>query len=438
MRGGPAAFLGRAGVLTGPDGTFRMRGLAAQKNVTLEAAKSSYATAKRHGVTLSAGQAVKEVALVLKRGLEARGRVVDAAAQPIAGAEIRLSQAERGGGFMIRMGGMNREKPDATSGADGSFRVAGLETGEYALAVTREGYAPKRVPSAPVIDPGPNQWPVIVLAAGVPIAGVVRSTRGEAIVGAEVFVFGEEAGGTRNSRTDPEGRFRLEGLSADRQLRMSVVAEGYAPLQRSVKPSPEELVLVLKTSGTIRGRVEDAATKRPVTDFTASYTEGQGGFVGAGVRFVMGGGQSDKAFQSSDGSFELADVPAGKWSVRATSPGYRPTEVSGIEVAEGETKEGVIVSLKRGGVVSGRVLDPRRGTGVPNASVDWLEGSDSLGQGRQAAMNARFGDGGGNAVTTDADGRFRFEGLPAGKLTFSAEHSDLTAGSGSRVCRQGS
>ncbi|HVE66065.1 MAG TPA: carboxypeptidase regulatory-like domain-containing protein, partial [Thermoanaerobaculia bacterium] len=351
--------------------------------------------------------------------------VVDSAGQPLAGAEVRVSPSERGSsGFIVRMGGMNREKPDATSGADGSFRVAGLEAGEYGLAVTREGYAPKRVPSATVLDPGPNQWPAIVLAAGVPIAGVVRNTKGEAIVGAEIFAFGEEAGGTRNATTDPEGRFRLEGLSADRQLRMTVVADGYAPLQRSFKASTEELVLILKTSGTIRGRVEDAGTKRPVTEFSASYTEGQAGFAG-GVRFVMGGAQRDKAFQSSDGSFELADVPPGKWSVRATSPGYRPTEVSGIEVAEGETKEGVVVSLKKGAVVSGRVLDPRRGTGVPNASVDWLEGSDALGQGRMAAMNARFGDGGGSAVTTDADGRFRFEGLPAGKLTFSAEHPDF-------------
>lgn len=424
MRAGPAAFLGRSGVMTGPDGTFRVRGLAAQKNLTLEAAKSNYVTAKRHGVTLSAGQAVKDVALVLKRGLEARGRVADTAGQPIGGAEIRLSQAERGGGgFMIRMGGMDRDKPDATSGADGSFRVAGLEAGEYALAVTREGYAPKRVPSAAVLDPGPNQWPVIVLAAGVPIAGVVRSSKGEAIVGAEVFGFGEGAG-SRNSRTDPEGRFRLEGFGSERPVMLNVRADGYASLQKRVTPSAEEVVFVLKTSGTIRGRVEDASTKRPVTDFTASYTEGQGAFA-AGMRFVMGGSQSDKAFQSSDGSFELADVPPGKWSVRATSPGYRPMEVSGIEVGEGETKEGVVVSLKKGGTVSGRVLDPRRGTGVPNASVDWLEGSDSLGQGRMAAMNARFGDGGGTAVTTDADGRFRFDGLPAGKLTFSAEHPDF-------------
>jgi large repetitive protein len=423
MRGGPAAFLGRPGVKTGPDGAFRMGGLAAEKNLTLEAAKPGYVTAKRHGITLKAGEPIKDVALVVKRGLEARGRVVDSAGQPIAGAEIRLSRAERGGArFVFQFGGMNPEKPDATSGADGSFRVAGLEPGDYALAVTRDGYAPKRVPSVTVVEKGRNEWPPIVLPAGVPIAGVVRSSKGDPVVGAEVFAFAE--GVSRNSRTDPEGKFRLEGFGADRPVMVNVRADGYASLQRRVTPSPEEIVLVLKTSGTIRGRVEDAATNRPVTDFTASYTESRGGFAG-GMRIVMAGGESEKSFQSPDGSFELADVPPGKWNVRATSPGYRPAEVSSIEVGEGETKKDVVVSLKKGGVVTGRVLDPRRGTGVPNASVSWSEGSDASGMGPGMAVLARLDGGGATAATTDADGRFRFEGLPAGKITLSAEHPDF-------------
>jgi large repetitive protein len=423
MRGGPAAFLGRPGVTTGPDGAFRMRGLAAEKNLTLEAAKTGYVTARRHGVTLKAGEAVRDVALVLKRGLEARGRVVDSAGQPIAGAEIRLSPAERGGGrFVFQFAGVNREKPDAASAADGSFRVAGFEAGEYALAVSRDGYAPKRVPSVTVTEKGPNEWPVFVLAAGVPIAGVVRSSKGDPIVSAEVFAFAD--GTSRNSRTDPEGKFRLEGYGADRRVMINVRADGYAALQRQVTPSPEEVVLVLTTSGTIRGRVEDAATSRPVTDFTASYTDSRGRLAG-GVRVVMGLGESEKAFQSPDGSFELADVPPGKWSVRAASPGYRPSEVSGIELGEGETKDGVVVALKKGGVISGRVLDPRRGTGVPNASVSWSEGSDASGMGPGMAVLARLDGGSATAATTDADGRFRFDGLPAGKITVSAEHPDF-------------
>ncbi|HEV8232674.1 MAG TPA: carboxypeptidase regulatory-like domain-containing protein [Thermoanaerobaculia bacterium] len=423
MRGGPSAFLGRPGVTSGPDGTFRLRGLSAEKNVTLEAAKTGYATAKRHGVTVKPGETVKDVALILKRGLEARGRVVDAAGQPIPGAEVRLSQSERGGArFVFQMAGMNRDQADATSGTDGSFRVAGLEAGEYALAVSREGYATKRVPSVAVQAPGPSEWPAVVLTAGVPIAGLVRNSKGEAVVGADVFAFGDGAG-PRNARTDLEGRFRLEGFSADRPVMVNVRADGYASLQKRLTPSPGEVVLVVKTSSTIRGRVEDAETKRPVTDFTATYTESQGGIAG-GFRMVMAGGESEKAFQSTDGSFELADVPPGKWIVRASSLGYRPAEVSGIEVGEGETKEGVVVSLKKGGVVTGRVLDPRRGTGVANASVTWSEGS-SAGMGPGMAALARLDGGTQPAVTTDADGRFRFDGLPSGKITLSAEHPEF-------------
>jgi protocatechuate 3,4-dioxygenase beta subunit len=422
LRGGPAAFLGRPGVGTGPDGGFRLRGLAPEKNLTLEATRPGYVPARRPGVNLRAGEVLKDVSLVLRRGLEARGRVVDAAGQPIAGAEIRLSRPERGGSrFLLAIGGMgDREKPDASSGPDGSFRVAGLEAGEYALAFSREGYAPKRVPSVAVQVEGPNDWAPVVLSAGVAIAGVVRNGKGDAVVGAQVFSFGEGMG-MRDTSTDPQGQFRLDGFGADRAVNLSVRAEGYAALHRSVTPPAEDLSLVLKTTGTIRGRVEDAATTRPVTDFSASYTSPRaGGFGGMQIRM---GGESEKAFQSADGTFELTDVPAGKWNVTASAPGYRPAEVAGIEIGEGETKEGVVLSLKKGGAVSGRVLDPRRGIGIANATVSWSEGSGASGMGQAQAALARFiGDG--PAVSTDGDGRYRLDGLPAGKVTIAAEHPD--------------
>src|SRR4030095_2864169 len=114
MRGDPSSVLGRAGATTGADGAFRLRGLTPEKNRTLEAAKAGWVTAKRHGVTLKIGEQVKDVRLVLRKGLEARGRVVDSSGQPVAGAEVRVSQPERGGGrMMIQLGGLNRVGPDA-------------------------------------------------------------------------------------------------------------------------------------------------------------------------------------------------------------------------------------------------------------------------------------------------------------------------------------
>jgi protocatechuate 3,4-dioxygenase beta subunit len=420
LRNGPAAFLARPGAGTRPDGAFRLRGLAPEKNLTLEATRPGYVPARRPGITLRSGEVVKDVALVLKHGLEARGRVADGAGQPVAGAEIRVSRPERGSNrFMVVMGGMGqREKPDATSGADGSFRVAGLEPGEYALAVSREGYAVKRVPSVNVVADRPNDWPPIVLSPGVAIAGFVRNAKGEAVVGAQIFTFAVNAGPGGSTATDPEGRFRLDGFDTSRAVMLSVRADGYGSLQREVTPPSEDLSLVLKTTGTIRGRVEDAATTRPVADFTVSFNAPQGF---GGVQIRMGGGQNEKSFQSTDGTFELTDVPAGKWKVSASASGYRPAELSGIEVGEGETKEGVVLSLKKGGSVSGRVLDPR-GTGVPNASVSWSEGSGG-GQFPGAAALARL-TGGGTAVSTDADGRYRLDGLPNGKVTVAAEHPD--------------
>ena len=117
---------------------------------------------------------------------------------------------------------------------------------------------------------------------------------------------------------------------------LSVTAEGYAPVRREVTPPSEDLAIVLKTTGTIRGRVEDAGADRPLTDFSASYRAPRsGGFGGIQIRM---GGDSEKSFQSADGTFELTDVPAGKWNVIGSAAGYRPAEVAGSSSARGRRR----------------------------------------------------------------------------------------------------
>ncbi len=420
----PASFFGGQGVLTGPDGSFRLRQLAAARNLALEAAKTGYATARKPGVWLKAGEAVRDVSLVLRKGLEARGRVVDSQGQPIAGAEIRVGQKEAGlggGRVQMRLLGMDREKPDALTGADGSFDLKGLEEGEYTVAVSRDGFSRKTVPGLEVKATGENVWPPITLSPGLAITGFVRDSKGQPIPGAQIFAFSlGEGGRPQNSSSDAEGRFRLDGLAADRSIMLNVSAEGYAAQQKNVTPPGGELIIVLKSAGTLRGRVEDADTKRPVTDFTISRSAGRGG----GFNFIvnLGGRGGDRSFQSEDGTFELTDVPAGKWTVKASATGYRSADISGIEVGEAETKDGILLSLKKGGVLAGRVLDPRKGTGVPNASVSW-QASGGDGPGGMVVF-ARL-TGGNTATTTDADGRFHFDGLPQGKVTVSASHADF-------------
>lgn len=421
----PGALFGGQGVLTVADGSFRLRGLEPERNLLLEAAKSGYATARKPGVSLKAGDAIKDLALVVRRGLEARGKVVDAQGQPVAGAEIRAAHREDGmmGGTRVQMRlmGMDREKPDAVTGSDGAFLLKGLEEGQYTLAVARDGFARKTVPSLEVKATGENVWPPVALVAGAPIAGLVKDSAGGPISGAQIFAIDVGSGGRpQNSTSDAEGKFRLEGFTAERPIFLNVTAQGYATLQRNVTPPAADIALVLKSAGTVRGRVEDADTKKPVTDFTISRGGPRGG---GGVQIMMGRGGADQSFQSEDGSFELTEVPPGKWTVRGSAAGYRSAEASGVEVAEGETKEGVVLSMKRGGGLTGRVIDPR-GTAVANASVTWHP-AESEGGPMGAAMARMAGGAAGGSTTSDADGRFQFDGLPDSHVTVTATHPDF-------------
>ena len=115
-------------------------------------------------------------------------------------------------------------------------------------------------------------------------------------------------------------------------------------------------------------------------------------------------------------------MPPGKWTIRGAAAGYRSAEASGVEVGEGETKEGVVLSLKKGGGLSGRVIDPR-GTAVANASVTWHP-AETGGGPMGAAMARMMGGGGGGSTTSDADGHFQFDGLPDARVTVTASHPD--------------
>jgi 5-hydroxyisourate hydrolase-like protein (transthyretin family) len=426
-----AAVFGQQSALTGPDGAFVLKGLAAHKNASLEASKTGFSAARKLGVSWKTGDQVKNVVLTLKAGLLARGKVVDSKDQPVAGAELFVqrhdaTQGGRGRGGFIMRGIGQAAIPDAVTRADGSFVVAGLDDGEYAVSVTREGYAPKNVPSLPVKGPEETRWPPIALAPGTAVAGQVKNAQGQPIPGAQVLAIGESLARPKDSVTDGDGRFRIAGLAAERALILSISADGFASVQRSVTPPAEEIAVVLKSTGTVRGRVEDASTHNPVTDFTVSRQAGGGGFGGGFQVQVRNGqiGNGTRSFQSTDGTFELTDVPPGKWTIQAAASGYRPANVSAVEVGEGEVHEGVVLSLKAGGTLTGRVLDPSSGSGIANASVSWRSQGSVGGGGGGGNPTALFGGASNNITSTDADGKFSFDGLPEGKVTLTASHTD--------------
>lgn len=427
--GGIRDLFGGRSDMTGPDGTFHLDSLAAEAGLAVEASKPGLVTARKTGVTLKAGQKMTGVELVMRIGLSARGRVVSSKSEPVGGAEIRADRREpRGGGGGFGRGAMQMlagrdTPPDAVTAADGSFALTGLEEGDYEIHVTRSGFAPKTSQLA-AKAPGPTQWPPIVLAGGAGLAGTVKTSAGTPIVGATIVAVGEGARPDAVS-SGPDGSFRIADLAAGKPMMLVVNADGYAPARSSATPPAQNVAVVLQTTATIKGRVQDAATGDPIPEFTVSLSAGRGGgFGGFGGRGGAGpgAGGGSRNVRSADGSYELDGVSPGTWSVHALAPGYRAADVSGVEVDPGQTKEDVVVELKKGGTLTGKAIDSSSGAPVANVTVTW----EPQGQGPgPAAMAARLmGQGAPNVTATDADGKFAFDGLPEGKITLTATHPD--------------
>ena len=141
----------------------------------------------------------------------------------------------------------------------------------------------------------------------------------------------------------------------------------------------------------------------------------------AQVRANIGGMPGARVTSTdADGRFELRDLPAGRWTLSASKPGFvtqrygqrRPFEtVSPIELGDGQKMDSANFSLPRGGVINGRVQDDL-GDPVANVRVTI--------QRRQMIDGTRRLVGVGVNDETDDQGAFRLYGLAPGEYYVSA------------------
>jgi 5-hydroxyisourate hydrolase-like protein (transthyretin family) len=175
-------------------------------------------------------------------------------------------------------------------------------------------------------------------------------------------------------------------------------------------------------TGVIRGRVVRADTGEPLRRVQVRVDEWSTGDH-SGPAATM---------TDAEGRYELTQLPAGRYQLKATRGGYvevaygqrRPFERGRpVELGEGAVLQNIDFALPPGGVVTGRVVDDT-GEAVPQVSV-------SLARRRYVDRERRLIAE--SASSTDDRGEFRIFGVPPGDYVMIARFDVMDLGSRDRV-----
>lgn len=294
---------------------------------------------------------------------------------------------------------------NAASTAQATFELRGLSPGRYALSfepAAPEGEAVLRGPRTTYVHAvasGTTDLEVTLLE-GLAVHGRLVDAAGEPVRG-EGYVQVRPAGSVPGGqdavvlRVDATGRFHTAPLDPGLVYVVAVSSfTGHMPKTvEGVIPSEEGIVVRLAPAGRITGRVVDT---------NGAPAAGTGVRAYAVKQPVDAEGRNAFAYVDHNGRFELEGLGEFEFRVHAggASSGFVPAEEARV-LKPGATD--VVLRVKMGVPLAGRLVDDQDRpiqspyVAVTNGAVVWF------------------------TQVSDEEGHFRLPGVPAGKLTLSAQ-----------------
>jgi 5-hydroxyisourate hydrolase-like protein (transthyretin family) len=363
--------------------------------------------------------------------------------RPVAGVEVRLIGTIEPGPLLA----------SARTGRGGRYRIRGVAPGAYHLhAATSAGYVGELsdgtlcdghlsfseefgyhcgfrvVPPASVVEvtAGATVEVSFALDLGGAIAGrVTAAATGDPVAGAGIAVTSPEGYEVAHAATDGDGRYRARGLPAGvyrvstvtdgrfaDEVHRGIHCDGRIPIAGDCDPRAGEPVHValrndvagidfeLEHLGTIAGRIVAAETGEPLAGVKVSARRNDDvlrfGFSGPDgryrVRALLAGEYRLTTFETPERADErYPDVPCVLLSCN-------PSAGTPVRVAIDQAVEGIDFALDPGGSISGSVTVEDGGAPLEGVTL-WLFD--------EAGVQVLL-------AVTEADGRYRFAGLPAG------------------------
>jgi hypothetical protein len=170
-------------------------------------------------------------------------------------------------------------------------------------------------------------------------------------------------------------------------------------LRTSARAAPTAEVPRAKPAAGFRGRIIDAVTRQPVSEFEVKLVRAHSHNQEEPVT---------RSFKSTTGRFMWGDAPAGSWRAAVSARGYQQFNLDDLEISADKATREFLMPLLRGHALSGRVFEHSTGTGIAGAQISFRpsDGDEDYFGRRPRA-------------TSKDDGSFTLDGVPAGNVVVS-------------------
>jgi hypothetical protein len=270
------------------------------------------------------------------------GRVIDKTGAAIGDALVRADPSWTSSAPDRKLGPAIDKAPRsttfATSAADGSFTLGGLDRLPYRVTAEAEDHAPA------VLDDiaGGTRDLTITLEGGLPLAGEVVDGDGKPVPAFTLLVLRHEGVArtvaVERSLVEPRGRFAVRVTAGDYELTASASGWARSPLTRATGGATD-IRLVLSKGAVLRGSVVAGDDGRPVP-YARVLREASGG--GASAAPANTG-----TVARPDGTFELTGIPPGPLSISISAGGYHPKIEAAMTAADGQTLGPITIALTK-------------------------------------------------------------------------------------------
>ena len=335
------AIWGLSGRATsGPDGSFWIANAIYGGRYRLTVEAPAFAAVQRDLPVLERSALADPVRVVLTRGRQPWGTVVNPDGTPVTGAQVRLLWPPDDPVAGHADGNRDAAEP-VYSNDRGEFEFPTVAPGPYGLAISHPEHLDLtgKIAGVPQGE-GYTDLGIFTLTPGAEIHGVVVESSRRPVPGAEVRASQRGqglAGHNRTTTTNQNGRFRLSGLLpvlAD----LTAVADGYiGSVVRSVRPATgESIVIELAKGASLAGRVLDTdGTAAADLNVRLSLPMDEQIRTGTSLlwRSLFKLGRTD-----ADGRFRFDDLTPARWTATANNEESGATE-NGIELTAGELRE---------------------------------------------------------------------------------------------------